>query len=72
MTSKEFVLSKYPTAVVFCNRYDNRARCTTYWILDSTKGLNGVLFYAPNNTTPSKAWVNAKKQILETGKSNQE
>jgi len=72
MKAKDFVLSKYPHAVAFPS-IDNRRRQTSYVILKhgsykehhDAGAFNMEIFTNEGATTSSKAWTNAKKEILK-------
>lgn len=61
MTSKQFVRNKYPTSIQF-PVIDNHRKQTSYVIIKQI-GDTDIL---PNRgaTTASKAWTNARKDIV--------
>ena len=61
MKAKEFVKSKYPKAFAF-SMIDNLRGRNSYVILKALGNLE--IFNNEGATTESKAWTNAKKQII--------
>lgn len=72
MKAKDFVLSKFPNATSFPS-IDNRRQQTSYVILKHgsfqenylSGNFNMEIFTNEGTTTASKAWTNAKKEILQ-------
>lgn len=63
MKAEEFVKQHYPKAIAF-PMIDNLRRQTSYVIVKGTVGLE--IFENYGATTASKAWTNAKKDLLKT------
>jgi len=73
MKAKDFVLLHYPNAAAFPS-IDNHRMQTSYVILKhgtyrehhDSGNFNMEIFTNEGATTASKAWTNAKKEILKT------